>query len=678
MTAKTQIRILFAACDGALAERLRAALCRAGLFAALGDGPLASGEDGLFLILSSERAAEDLEFSLTLSALLKRAPRARMRLALILDGAAPDGTIPPILTTERGEDGFLRAVAPPETLGVIGPDGDIPGALAARAAAWAGGKPGSPRRIGVSKPAFRTAWPRLAAAAAAAAVIGWGGTAAWLGQALTAAREEAREADAFATALMTGMTERLPDAARETALLGLAEDAMAALGDDDLGRLDEAALARRAELWRLVAESEDVAGDPEAASEAFGLAYRTTKALLERQPADPDRRFDHAQSAFWRANSAYRRGDLAAAGEGFAEYATLIAGLAAAEPENALYQAEAAHAEVNLGLVALEEGRPERALARFEAALDGFRSGPVEAGAASPEDVANAQAWRADALAALGRAGDALAARRAETRIHRAQLAGRPEDAFVQRRLANSLRAQAALLAESGQAEDANAALDEALSRLEALMDAQPDNARFRRLYMQALFERARLALWAGETVRAKLLADQARRALAGKDPQGADDERHVTRAELQLVSAQIAQAAGAMTAARADIESAADSADLAVAAGREAARPLAAEAYFVKGEIFAALGQGEEAMRAYRAAARRLDEADAVASRAGADLLARIRWRLGDHDAAAARREALIASDYQRPDFIAFWERESRPATAGRASNKETDDDDL
>ena len=678
MTAQTPVQILSAASDGALAERLRAALRRGGVSAALAEDARASEEDGLFLILCTEDAAEDLEFSRILSALAKPARRARLRLARVSSAAEPEGAIPPILTAERGEDGFLRPVNPPDALGVIGPEGEIPDDLVARAAAWAGVDPARAGPVRAADRSFAAAWPRLAAIAAAVAVIGWAGTGAWLGQALKTAQSEAREADAFATALMTGMTERLPDAARQTALLSVAEDAMAALGGENLDRLDDAALARRAELWRLVAETEDVAGDPAAAREAFALAYRTTEKLLERQPADPDRRFDHAQSAFWLANSAFRRGDLASADAGFTEYASLISGLTESAPDNALYQAEAAHADVNLGLVALEKGRPEQALTRFEAAIDAFRSGPVEAGAASAEDVANAHAWRADALTALGRAQDALDARRTETEIHRAELAGRPDDAFVQRRLANSLRAQASLLAEAGNVERANAALEEALDGLEALMDARPDNARFRRLYMQALHERARLALWAGETVRAKLLADQARRVLAGKDPQGADDDRHVTRAELQLISAQIAQASGALEAARADIASAAGSADLAVESGRASARPLAAEAYFIQGEILASMGQRDEAMRAYREAARRLDGAEAVSSRAGQDLLARIRWRLGERDSARALKNALIESDYQRPDFLAFWERESQPATAGRASNRERDDGEL
>lgn len=675
MSGATQTRILASARDQAMAERLRAALESHGVHATAEMEGLARKDEDIFVILCSAQAQDDLEFSRSLIAVLECAPRSRLRLVAVeAQAEKAEDLIPPILMAERGEDGFLRPVEPPLMIGSVMRDAEIPQEIIQRLGGTSVGRKAAVR----SGPAGwkNSLWPNLAVAAAAA-VLGCAGASLWLAPALQEARQEARRADAFASALMAGMTERLPDSARRAALHGVAEEALAALGPDDPDRLDDAALGRRAQLWRLLAESEDVAGNPDTASEAFRLAYQTTQEILSRDPDDPQRRFDHAQSAFWLANSAYRRGELEAAGAGFEEYAALVSALAREAPDNALYQAESAHADVNLGLIALEDGRPETALARFDSAIRTFRFGPVTAGTANREDVANAIAWRADALAALGRSQDALDARVAEARIHRAELSDRPDDAFVRRRLANSLRAQATLLTEKGRIAEADGALEEALASLEALRVTGSENARFRRLYMQALHERARIALWAGDLIRAKLLVDQARRTLADGDPEGADDERHVTRAELQLLAAQIAQASGALSEARADIDSATDSADLAVSSGRESARALAAETHFIQGEILNALGQSDEAMRAYRRADRYLEDSNSDGL-AAMDLSGRVQWRLGNLEAAAERREALIAAQYQRPDFIAFWDRESQPATVERGDKKETDDDEL
>jgi len=488
MNGRSIVRIISSERDAEIADRLRRALIERGLEARLHAASDLTESDAHLVVVCSPTTRESVPVSEAVIRFRDTHPRSQILPVLILDGDAPpeDAAIPPVLRSEPGRDGFLQPVDPPPAAASARREDIDYRAIAAAVAARV--RPEATGALGRARQALRRGgeWSAAAAAALAVAAIGLG---VWGYE----ARQGEREAERFASALLTTAAEDLPVAARRDVLVGIADQTLAALGDDSPRSLSDEELGRRARLWHVMGEAHDMSGDPERAAEAFALAYRMTEALLMRAPDDPGRMFDHAQSAFWIANSAWRRGDLRAAKPYYAEYAALADQMTAAEPGNPAYQAERAFASLNSGVVAFEEGEGRRALSLFEEAIDQFEA-PVEAGAVGATELANAQAWRADALFSLGRLEDSLDARAAEAAIYERRLADRPDDARTRGALAYNQVSRAELEAASGALEPANALLEEALATLEDLAEAHPENARFRRNHAAALFLRGRTA----------------------------------------------------------------------------------------------------------------------------------------------------------------------------------------
>lgn len=177
---------------------------------------------------------------------------------------------------------------------------------------------------------------------------------------------------------------------------------------------DDAALQKRAHALVLVAKVRDARGDLEGARAAFEMAAATTARRLQRAPGDGEKLFDHAQNVFWLAYTSWRLGEDRPAEAGFREYLKLSRDLVRRHPERADWRLEPAYAESNLGTLLFEGGRTAEALTAFVAARDVF-SHAYAADPASTDrliDLADAQAWVADALVRLGRLQEALNQRR--------------------------------------------------------------------------------------------------------------------------------------------------------------------------------------------------------------------------------------------------------------------------
>ena len=177
---------------------------------------------------------------------------------------------------------------------------------------------------------------------------------------------------------------------------------------------DDAALQKRAHALMLVAKVRDTRGDLKGARAAFAMAAATTARRLKHEPEDGERLFDHAQNVFWLAYTSWRLGEDRPAETGFREYLELSRDLVRRHPDRPDWRLEPAYAESNLGTLLFEGGRTAEALTAFVAARDVF----AQAYAADPgnadrlKDLADAQAWVADALVRLGRLHEALNQRR--------------------------------------------------------------------------------------------------------------------------------------------------------------------------------------------------------------------------------------------------------------------------
>lgn len=264
-------------------------------------------------------------------------------------------------------------------------------------------------------------------------------------------------------------------------------------GDDD-------ALRKRARALGLVAKVRDKRGDLSGARSAFEMAAATSSRRLQNRPADGDRLFDHAQNVFWLAYTSWRLGEAGPAEAGFREYLDLARALVQRDPDRADWRLEPAYAQSNLGTLLFEQGRTGESLTAFSAAravfADAWTVAPADP--ARLVDLADADAWVADALVRLGRLRDALTARRQSADRLMRYAAAHPEDRPM---AARAWAAQSALcrreldLGLPGARARAIAARD-ALATLSAF---DPANTTWREYRVQSEMDLVDLALAAGD-----------------------------------------------------------------------------------------------------------------------------------------------------------------------------------
>lgn len=228
------------------------------------------------------------------------------------------------------------------------------------------------------------------------------------------------EADGLVEFMLTDLRMQLEPVGRLEIFNAVGQRAMDYYANQEIDALDADSLGRRARALHLVGEVRDLQADSEGALEAFDEARGTTAELLDRDPGNPDRIFDHSQSTFWVGYIAWQRGDLEAAERHFREYNRLAGQLVEIDPDNKAWQVEESSSLVNLGVLLHYENRNPEAIEYFQRSL-------AIIGAladADPDDLENqwklaqGYAWLADALQATGALGAAMAQRRKEQAVY--------------------------------------------------------------------------------------------------------------------------------------------------------------------------------------------------------------------------------------------------------------------
>ncbi|HEY9022695.1 MAG TPA: hypothetical protein VIP05_00255, partial [Burkholderiaceae bacterium] len=206
----------------------------------------------------------------------------------------------------------------------------------------------------------------------------------------------------------------------------------------------------------------------------FEEAANTTRLLLERAPADGDRLFDHAQSAFWLGHVERELGRLDQAGSALEEYLALARRLVALDPKRAEWQMELAYANEAVGVVRLQQGRLDDALRSLAAARDVQRA--LEP--AHPDqriELARTYGWISDTQVARADLGAALQAQRDKLAVLERVPQG-DDDRQVQEQRAIVLSAIGGLERMVGDLGSARASLGDARRRYEALVALDPSN----------------------------------------------------------------------------------------------------------------------------------------------------------------------------------------------------------
>ena len=212
---------------------------------------------------------------------------------------------------------------------------------------------------------------RLAVAAAAsfAGMVAMGGLAAVALEARNEAQQQRRQAEGLIEFMLVDLRKTLEPVGRLDALDAVGQRALRYYSAQSTGQLDADSLGRRSRVLHLVGEVNDQKGDLGAALAVFQEAARSTGELLKRQPDNPQRIYDHAQSVYWLGDIAWRRGQIDEALRRFYAYKALADRLVAIDPGNDKWRAEVGYANSDLGSVFQENGRATEAVQAFDKSL---------------------------------------------------------------------------------------------------------------------------------------------------------------------------------------------------------------------------------------------------------------------------------------------------------------------
>ena len=325
------------------------------------------------------------------------------------------------------------------------------------------------------------------------------------------AEAQRRHAEGLVEFMLGDLRRKLEPDGKLATLDAVGKEALAYYETQKPANLDADALARRARALQQIGEVLNLRGQLDEALGVFRQAAATTAELLEREPDNGQRVFDHAQSVYWVGYIAYQRGDYASAEPEFQQYKALAERLVAIDPANEDWQAEVGYANSNLGTLLLGEGRSGEGANVFASELEAAMASLSR----QPGDVARllragqARAWLADATFAQGRIADAATHRRAEIALYESALGDMAASTALKEALSISERSLAHVTAALGDGEPALAQMLRAVELAEGLARSDADNSRWAEIHADALLG---LAEMSPPGARADVAIAQARR----------------------------------------------------------------------------------------------------------------------------------------------------------------------
>ena len=313
------------------------------------------------------------------------------------------------------------------------------------------------------------------AAGGMAAGLAITGGLTWLAyDARNEAQRQRTEAEGLVEFMLTDLRDRLDAVGRLDALESTGERALDYYAAQDPHKMDADSLGRRARAQLLVGEIAYRRGDLEAALTAYLEAAATTEEQLARDPKNPERMFDHAQSVFYVGTVAWRRSDAATAEANFLKYLALAQQMVATGPDNLKWQAELGYAYNNLGSIYFGLKRWLEAEEAFSKAID-VRTNITERASDSQNNkinLANSYSWLASVQNAQGKFDLAESSRLTEIEIYQSILQTDEQNQKVTRRLSIAYASITSIMLSTGNiekaldfADNARRLIDDALKR---------------------------------------------------------------------------------------------------------------------------------------------------------------------------------------------------------------------
>jgi len=218
------------------------------------------------------------------------------------------------------------------------------------------------------------------------------------------ARQEAElrrnDAEGQIEFMLTDLKAELEGVGRLDALQAVGDRAASYYDQYPLTEHDDDALGRRARVYHYLGDVQDKLGNLDAAEEHFQNAFDATSGLLERNPNNSDRVFDHSQSVYYFAYSLWKLEKYEESKPYFDDYIKLAEKLNELEPDALRSKQELAYANVNYGILLQREGKLDEAYHRYAAAFKSFQiiAETDEKNLQFIYDVAEVSGWLADIL----------------------------------------------------------------------------------------------------------------------------------------------------------------------------------------------------------------------------------------------------------------------------------------
>jgi tetratricopeptide (TPR) repeat protein len=332
------------------------------------------------------------------------------------------------------------------------------------------------------------------------------------------AEHQRAEADGLVEYMLTDLRSKLEPVGRLEIMDSVGDRALKYYSGQDPGNMDADALGRRARALLLVGEVANLRGNLDTALATYRQAAATTSEQLRRDPQNGQRIFDHAQSVYWVGYVAWQRGDIPTARKyltQYRDYAARLANLKTGKPE---WAAELGHANVNLGVLEIGEGRMKQALDDFENAEKVWTTRVAQATDKREYTylLAQALAWQADARRKLLQPREALANRTREMGLYKSLLASDPMDSKAKEGLSVALLSMARIQLDAGSPAKALEFGDASQSAIQALQKIDPSNTLWEEMAVKiANFRTEALMIsadWAGAKNSNVMALDHARR----------------------------------------------------------------------------------------------------------------------------------------------------------------------
>ena len=324
-----------------------------------------------------------------------------------------------------------------------------------------------------------------------------------------AARDQRREAEGLVSFMLGDLKEKLEPIGKLDALDGVGSKVLAYYRKQDTSELSDAALIQRSRALGLMAKVAQARGHTSEASALYRQALAGTDEAVRRSPDDPERLYEHAQNIFYLGDIARLRGDFAPAEAAYREYKRLADRMVAIDPDNLRWRMEVAYANENLGIALYDERRYPEATAQFESGIRPIESGAtIDSGnAVYQREFANLLGWLANAKAAAGDLGSAIAVRQRSIAFLEpiVAVAG---DVRLREKLFVAHQALGILLASRGDVEGAIRELRTATATVDSLTEVEPENKLWKRYAAASRLELARTLLAARRSAEAASAAN--------------------------------------------------------------------------------------------------------------------------------------------------------------------------